>query len=188
MKRFTAAAFVLIVCIQISFTQSNTSVGVYGGMSFMTGHFGDTYDFGFMFTGNIEYRVYPTLSVTASPGYSHWRTTDVVSFNDIIHETFESSFTTIPLLAGIRYYLVADESSPFLSAEGGIHFVSWTRAFIGDTDSGSASDFGFSIGGGMLFFINPALQIDTHIRYNYINTTGDPFTFMSMLIGVRFVL
>lgn len=186
MKRLLLIVFTLIVVTNISNAEDKLSITGWGGLTIPTGFLDDLYDAGIGFAGNIEYRIVPSIGITASIGYYRWSATEEISNG--IEETFESSLTTIPLLGGLKYYLLPGSTSPYASLEAGIHFVSWEETFIGETGSDSGSDIGFGAGGGVLIFLNPDFQIDANIKYNSINTETDPLTFISALIGIRIVL
>ncbi len=190
MKRLISIVCIFIIASGISYTQNNISVSVWGGLTIPTGHFGDIHDSGIGLGGDIEYRVNPTWGVTASAGFSRWSLSEVLvdEFGLDHEETYETSLTTVPLLAGVRYYLLTGGISPYAAAEFGIHIVSWDESFLDETISGSGSDIGFGVGGGTLIYLNPNFQIDASVKYNTINTEGESIDYISTFIGVRFVL
>ncbi len=179
---------VLMLVSAVSFTQEKASVGLWGGLAFPTGHYGDVYDTGFGFSGSFEYRLNQALGFTASVGNFRWSVSEVVQdqFGLGHEEEYESSMSTIPILGGIRYYLLPGDFSPYACVELGIHFVKWEETFLDETLTGSGSDYGVALGAGTLIYLNSNIQIDAHIKYNSINTENESITFVSTLIGMRY--
>jgi len=186
MKLLTIAALSFVLMTSHSFADDRASLTAWGGLGLPTGYLGDLYDSGIGFEGNFEYLVTPSLGITASAGYYSW--SDSQELEEFFDESFDISLSTIPLLAGVRYYVIPWSTSPYLSAEVGLHIVSWDESFMGETASDSGSDIGFGVGGGLLLFLNPDFQLDAHVKYNSINTERDSLDFISLLIGVRIVL
>jgi|GEM_PF-1077322 len=179
---------ILMLVSAVSFTQEKASVGLWSGLAFPTGHYGDIYDTGFGFAGSFEFRLNPGLGLTASVGNFRWSLTEIVpdQFGLGFEEEYKSSLSTIPVLGGIRYYVLPDGFSPYAFAEVGIHFVKWEETFLDETLTGSGSDYGFGLGAGTLMYLNPNFQVDAQIKYNSINTENESITFVSTLIGVRY--
>ncbi len=190
MKRLISIACIFVIASGISYSQNNLSIGVWGGLAVPTGHFGDIHDSGIGLGGNVEYRLNPTWSITGSAGFNRWSLSEVlVDELGLDHEEiYETSLTTVPLLAGVRYYLSTGGISPYAAGEIGIHIVSWDESFLDETISGSGSDIGVGVGGGAVIHLNPTVQIDASVKYNTINTEGESIDYLSAFIGVRFVL
>lgn len=77
------------------------------------GDFGDVYDMGFGGIGTFIYEINSNLSVIASAGYLTWSGKD--AFTDW-------TFSSIPVLAGLRYSFGKGKFNPFISGQLGMHF------------------------------------------------------------------
>ncbi len=188
MKRLILVVFAFIFITNLSLARDNMSLSFLGGLAIPTGDFGDLYDTGIALQGIFEYRITPSLGITASGGYLSF--SESVEYPEFPGEIFDRTFSTIPLLAGVRYYIIPDATSPYLNAEVGLHMVSWERdePFLDEPASASGSDIGFSAGGGLLLHLNPDFQIDARAQYNSINTETDPLTYFSGVVGIRILL
>jgi opacity protein-like surface antigen len=178
----------LILVSAASLAQEKVGIGLWGGLAIPTGHYGDIYDTGYGFAGSFEYRLNPGLGFTVSAGIFRWSVTETVP-DEIglgFEEEYTSSLSTVPLLGGIRYYILPRNFSPYVHIEIGTHFVKWEETFLEETVTGSGSDYGFGLGAGTLIYLSPTFQVDAQIKYNSINTENKSIIFISTMIGMRY--
>lgn len=189
MRRFITIFCVLVLFTGASFGQGNMGVSVMGGATFPTGDFGDVYGTGFGVNGVFHYALSPSLSIIGTTGYLRWSDSQSESF---FGETFEMDVTigSIPILAGVRYYLMPGDFSAYLNGELGIHILSFKTegSMMGETfsESTSETEFGFGVGAGALFAISPSMLLDANVKYNSISGEGSSLDFISVLVGVHF--
>lgn len=177
--------------------QSKMAVGVQGGIAIPMGDFGDAVDLGFGGQGNFAIDVSPFLQVTGSIGYTTWS----YKTNSV---TTSGSFSTVPLLAGIRYTFPAIGFKPYLMAQLGAHFISSkiTYDYIillvksnGTSNaqatyeySESSTKFGFGAGAGFLLPLGPKLDLDVNATFNSISTEGSATNYIGIMAGVLVAL
>ncbi len=206
MKKFYPVLFaVLFVALFVgsSNAQSKMALGVQGGIAIPMGDFGDAVDLGFGGQGNFAYTVSPNLQVTGSVGYLTW---SYKTDSDIA----SGSFSTVPVLAGIRYSFPAKGFAPYVMAQLGVHF--WSSSFEIDLDplydgmfktsgtnsvnatqatyefSDNGTEFGFGVGAGFLLPLSPKLDLDVNATYNSILTEGSSTNYIGIMAGVLVAL
>ena len=203
MKRFVSvlAVFAIIVLFA-GFTnaQSKMAVGVQGGIAIPMGDFGDAVDLGFGGQGNFAFTVSPSLQVTGSLGYNTW---SYKTESDIASGTFSS----VPLLAGIRYTFPSKGFEPYVMAQLGVHFISskfeinydpllFKTNGVSSTNatqatyefSESSTKFGFGAGVGFLLPLGPKLDLDVNATFNSISTEGSATNYIGIMAGVLVAL
>ncbi len=143
-----------------------------------TGDMGDGYGMGFGLVGTYVHKLGDQLYGTGSLGYKYFGMSDL-----------DGSFSTIPLLVGVRYLFSDEGVKPYAGAEIGLHF--WSASVeidlytFGNYDvSSSGTDFGFTPYAGVYI---PAgnLIIDLSLRYDIEMGEGD-LTWLGISGGVLF--
>lgn len=180
-KLYALFSIVVIVVFFTGFSnaQNNVAVGVQAGVALPLDDFGDIYDAGFGGQGTFAIRVSPNVDVTGSVGYLTWSGKDL-----------DYTFSTIPILAGIRYYFREEKFNPYITGELGIHFTTVdvpTLIVRGLTISGiSASDsfFGFGLGAGFLYQLSPKLNLDVNSKFSSISSSGGSSNYISIMAGL----
>ena len=74
---------------------------------------------GFGGQGNFAYHINPMLDVTASVGYLTWSGKEA-----------DYTFSSVPVLAGVRYYFGKDKFKPYVAGELGMHFTTVRNSII----------------------------------------------------------
>lgn len=177
MKQLLFILFLTVLCTSFINAQGKIAVGVQGGVAIPMGDFGDGYDMGFGGTGTFAYHVNPMLDVTGSVGYLTWN-----------GKVDGISLSSIPILAGVRYYFGQGKFHPYVAGELGIHFTSSKVEFFGVSVSGSSSDFGFGAGAGFLYQLGPKLDLDVNAKFSSIATSGSSSSFINIMAGVLVAL
>lgn len=163
--------------------QGKMAIGAQGGVALPMGDFGESYDMGFGGTVTLAYHLNPMLDITGSVGYLTWSGKD-----------FDYTFSSIPVLAGVRYSFGKGKFNPYVSGELGMHFVTFDIPSItvfGITVGGgsvSESYFGFGAGAGFLYQLSPKLDLDVNAKFNSISSEGSSSTYLSIMAGVLVAL
>lgn len=185
MKRF---GFLLIIVALLSVNSSAQThpmrVGGQVGLGLPLGNLSDAYSAGFSINGLFIYNLQNQLDLTGNLGYM--RLGSKVSGLD-------ASFSTVPLLAGIRYSFAGSSAfTPYVGAELGLFFssttVSYDFGFFGtQTATASSTDFGFIPQAGFTYPLSPALTLDANLKFNII-TGGGSETILGINAGVTYGL
>jgi opacity protein-like surface antigen len=185
-RSFSVLSLIIFVVLLAGFSnaQSKMAVGLQAGVAVPLGDFGDGYKTGFGGQGTFAYHLNPMFDVTASVGYLTWSGKDA-----------DYKFSSVPVLAGVRYYFGKDNFNPYLAGELGIHFVTFDVPTIvipgyGTIGGGSESKsyFGFGAGAGFLYKMGPNLDLDVNAKYNSISTEGSSSSYISIMAGVLIAL
>ena len=91
--------------------QGKMALGVQAGIALPMGDFGDVYDMGFGGTATFAYHINPMLDITGSVGYLTWSGKDL-----------DYTFSSVPVLVGVRYYFGQGKFHPYVTGELGMHF------------------------------------------------------------------
>ncbi len=188
---FIFIALFIITVYQDSSAQIFFRTGVNTGVTL------PTQDFNEMFNtqlGSEVYLAYPVsktnLEVTISIGYSRFQFDNEFVNNKLKAlygpgETVpvldvNANFSTTPLLIGARYTLPKGIIRPFVSLEGGLHFVSFdiVNGTINIPQSGTIfipkerrteTKFGGSLGAGFIYPIEGVFDVELVGKYNYMD-------------------
>ena len=168
--------FLIILTIPaLAFSQGNIGISAQGGMTLPIGDFGDLVKPGYGGTGFLFFELSPGIEITATSGYLMW---------DVDTEETDITLTSTPLLLGVRYYLGEGGFAPYAALEGGLHFLRTEGfGFIGETE-----EFGYGIGGGLLFRVSNNFFFDLGVKYNSIlDSEADDYSsdFLSFILGLR---
>ncbi len=180
---------VLVLLLAVSLTQAqdkgDMGVSVQGGIALPMGDFGDAYDLGFGGTGTFQYYLNKNLAITGTAGYLTWSNSQDMA---------DATFSTIPLLAGVRYFVGKGNFKPYVNGKVGLYFsssdVTVDLGFFGGEQSVSSSttDLGVGVGAGFLMPLGKNLNLDVSASYDIIMTSGSSTSFISVLGGVSFAL
>jgi opacity protein-like surface antigen len=183
MKQFLSVLLIAVLFTGFINAQGKIALGVQGGIAIPTS-LGDSYKMGFGGQGNFAYHISPMIDIVASVGYLTWS-----------GKVADVSFSSVPVLAGARYYFGKGNFNPYVTAELGIHFETAktptiTIPFLGTTVGGSTSgsDFGFGAGAGFLYQLSPKLDLDVNAKYSSISGTGSSFSNLVIMAGVLVAL
>jgi len=184
MKR-TSLILLLIMSSSLSLCQTKFAIGITGSANIGLGDFGDTYAIGYGGTTTLFFTAVPVTDLTLSIGYNKWDKDNL-------------GFSTIPLLAGFRYYYDAKVVNLYIPAYLGLHFV--TREAMlptaevngniigGNEISKSNTYFGFGIGLGVLTPLSSTLALDISINFNSISASESNLIYISVHGGIQFGL
>ena len=184
MKQLLSVILLAVLFTGFIQAQGKMAAGVQAGIAIPMGDFGDGYKMGFGGAGNFVYHINPMLDVTGSIGY--------LTFSG---KEADYTFSSIPVLAGIRYAFGKGNLNPYASGELGLHFGTFDTPEIvspgfGTIGGGSASstDFGIALGAGFLYQLSPKLDLDVNAKFNNIFSEGSSTSFISIMAGVLVAL
>lgn len=188
MKKILFSILVLFVAVSLTQAQSkgDMSIAAQVGIAVPTGTFGDVYNLGFGGDATFMYHLNPKLALTGSAGYLTWGRNE--DFGD-------GSFSTIPILGGVRYLLGKGNFRPYLSGQAGLFFssssydVTYYNGFTNVTTTYDASntDFGMVLGGGFFLPVG-SMKLDVSANYNMIFTSGSTTSYLGVFAGLAFPL
>ncbi len=185
MKKLIIFFAVILILSSSSFAQTKFALSATGGVNIGMSDFADTYGNGYNGTATFLYSAVVSTDLTFSIGYNKWNKE-------------ERSFTSIPLLAGFRFYFPALGLRFYLPGFLGIHIttseVEEPTAVIngevigGNVVSFSSNNFGFGIGAGVLIPLAPKFSLDINTTFNSISTTESNSNYISINGGILFGL
>ncbi len=186
MRRIVTIATFLLCIATAAYGQGKIGLSAMGGMTLPVGDFGDVYDSGIGGKGMLFFQLSPGIEVTGTVGYLKWD----ADF-EIFGVSVENTLTSIPLLAGLRYYFGGGAYAPYATVEGGFHFLKSEGIENGQViyESDREDLFGYGAGAGLLFRAGDNLFIDLGVMFNSITDSEiDDYTsdFLSFMLGVRF--
>jgi len=199
MKKILSVFFVMILFTTLVNAQSKSALGFNAGVAIPTGDFGNYYNMGWGGNGIYIYHSSPKLDVTFSVGYLHWAGKDAIDVNTgtniISIPSSDASFTSVPVLVGVKYLFGKEKFHPYLAGDLGVHFVTIKfpdTEINGTTFPGSSSSdtfFGWDIGAGFVYKISDKMDLDFSAKYNMIMASdltyyGETQTFTRDFIGI----
>ncbi len=168
-----------------SFAQTKFALSITGGVNFGLSDFADKYGNGYNGTATLLYSAAVSTDLTFSIGYNKWNKE-------------ERSFTSIPLMAGFRFYLPALGLKFYLPGYLGLHITTSEaeeptavingKVIGGNVISLSSNHFGFGIGAGVLISLAPKFSLDINTTFNSISTTESNSNYISINGGILFEL
>lgn len=186
-KLLTILIFSTLSTISIA-QMNNMAVGLNGTISVPIGDFNDVAKMGFGVSGSFFYELMDNFEATGSIGFISWGG-DKLDLPAGFASEANGSFTTIPILIGGRYILEGDNLLPYISAELGFHIFSTPKheVTLNDVIEESTKDntdfnFGFGIGGGVLYELSREVKIDGGLKYNIISS-DDSIGHFSLSVG-----
>lgn len=137
--------------------------------------FGAEFTFAYIFTRQIWF--------LGTLGYLSW------ALKNDLPSGFEQSLTSIPLLFGIRYFILPQFAvlMPYLTLQLGLHFLkekqTYDFGYVKDEFSESFTKFAMKIGAGFMYYVAAAFLIDFSIRYMYINFAPESIAALLFQLG-----
>ena len=193
MKQLLSVILLAVLFTGFINAQGKIALGVQAGVAIPLGDFEKASKMGFGGQANFAYHISPMMDITASVGYLTWSQKDIDGGGVVTITGFKIS--SVPVMAGVRYYFGKGKFKPYVTAELGLHFEtvetpSITIVGLGTVPSTSVtgSDFGFGGGAGFLYQLSPKLGIDVSAKYNSIGRTGSALNFVSIMAGVLVAL
>ena len=169
--------------ISLLFPQSKGGIFVNGGANAGLGSFGDEYGTGYGVSATYFNKLNPAVDGTVTVGYNRW------SQNPY-------TFSSIQVLAGVRYFLFNGIVRPYVPIYVGAYFVNTKievrqgivpASFTGSGTSISDAEtvFGFGAGLGVLIPINDLIGINLSGLFNYMGTKGTASGFIAANAGMQ---
>lgn len=175
--------FTIIIFLSgFTFAQNKIALNFTGNVNIGLSDFGDTYGTGLGGTAAVLYSTSNTADLTLSIGYKRWS-----------KDSF--AFTSVPILAGFRYYFPLKSLNLYIPANLGMHITTRETELPiaeiegetvgGGTISFSDNFFGFGIGFGVLVPLSPTMNLDINTTFNSIASSESSTNFISGNIGLQ---
>lgn len=175
MKSSIKVLLITLSFFSISYAQSNMAVGAGLVVSLPMGSFGDAANMGIGGTAAFELKFAPQITGVGQIGYISYAT-----------ESDAFSFSTVPLLVGVKYFF-QPSGGVYGIGQLGLNFFSTTVetpdfGFFGPTSySASSSEFTLALGAGYEMPIGSNLIFDVSGAFNIISD----FTNIQLRAGVK---
>lgn len=183
MKRRIILLAAILIFSSSSFAQTKFSFSVAGGVNFGLSDFADKYGNGYNGTATLLYSTAVSTDLTFSIGYNKWNKEEL-------------SFTSIPLLAGFRFYFPVHGLKFYLPGYLGLHITTSaaelpTAVINGEIKGGnvvsfSNNHFGFGIGAGVLVPLSQTISLDINATFNSISASESNLNYISINGGFQF--
>ncbi len=190
MKKLFVTALILFSFISLQAQRNPMSIGVNAEVSIPLGDFSNIASMGFGLNGKFIYGLSDVFETTGSIGFISW-TRDVPTITEVIEASVDGSFTSIPIMAGLRYYFPQRNLMPYATAELGLQIFTTSDYTITiskiDTKYTGATDvnFGFAFGGGAVYEVSKGFKIDGNLKYNVISAESS-LAHLTLQVGVLF--
>ncbi len=172
-----AIAFMLVSIL------SAPKAHAFGGMlelALPSGDFGDGYNTGYGFSGNLQMGSNPNIKFMIQVGYIHWSGKNVINGLDY-------NCVAIPLQAGPKYYFKEGSAGFFVGGLMGIHGILTTaevRTQYGNSDETRGEPkVGFAPIAGYRLISKGALSFEFSARYQFVS---DDFSYFGLSGGLVF--
>ncbi len=175
----------MMCCLVFVFHSSSYSqfkISIQPGVQVPIGDFANTAEIGLGGGATVEYiqtqKKGVDWSITGTAGYNYF------SANKDLPEGEDYSYSDIPVLAGLRYYLGKSDFRAYIGAELGFHLMTVKH---NDTEVGK-SYFGFAPVVGFKFYFARNMDLDINVKLNSISSEGSSISFTGFNFGVQFPL
>lgn len=179
MKKLLMVVLALICFTSISEAQKK-SMFIGGGVEIAMpqGDFGDAFTMGYGATATFEMAFSDQLYGIATAGYLMWSADE-----DAWGSNYDVSFSSIPVLGGIKYYF--DKKGGFyVLGQAGLYFSTVTVEYMGYSGDESDSDFAIRAGGGYELSIGKTAMLDISAFYVIISDANS----IGARVGAKFPL
>jgi opacity protein-like surface antigen len=126
--KFNTTALLFFIFSSTIYCQGRWGVGAYGGVFLPITEFSDYYNTGFGGNVQVTYNWSENTLLTFSIGTSSWDF-DNDAFNKELQKTapeirvdLDASFTVVPYLLGVRWYLMNGKYRTYILLEGGLYY------------------------------------------------------------------
>ena len=163
----------LLIFISLLIPTANSTaqlkIRVQGTAAIPTGYAEDAVALGYGGNINISYPVLiSNLELSLTTGYFYF------GFKENLPD-YDFSFSSVPVIAGLRFNLNDFDFIPYVGVEGGIYISEYfleidygifgkTSVLTKDTHWGIAPEFGFKMN------LTPSFDVDVNAKYNRIDT------------------
>ena len=163
---------ILILSAFLFFSEYNYAqikIRVQGASAIPTGYAADAVSLGYGGSVNLSYPfVLQNLELSFTTGYYYF------GFKENLPD-YDFAFSSVPVIAGLRFNLNDYDFIPYVGIEGGIYISKYlleidygyfgkTSAITKATHWGISPEFGFKMN------LTPAFDVDVNAKYNRINT------------------
>lgn len=185
MKNITIISFILFVSLISLPASGQIKIRIQGATAIPTGYAEDAVSLGY--GGSVNFSMPVILSnieLSLTAGYYQF------GFKENLPD-YDFKFSSIPILAGIRFNLMDVDVIPYVGIETGAYITEYLTkmnyGFFGDTTIiTNATHWGISPEAGFKMNIVPALDLDVKAKYNYIRTKYIARAFLLIETGFTF--
>ena len=124
------------------------------------GEFKENWDTGSGFSTGYGIRYHNHWTLIFQSGYSTYSANQKQDYDG------DASFSLIPLMIGVRYYLYSDLFRPYLMSNNGINIVRRKYSRNGETVDKTTGHYHFQVGLGLEISPLHSLGIDISFKYN----------------------
>lgn len=169
MKKYLYLSLFLVLFLLPSVSTAQLKVRLQGSAAIPTGYAEDAVSLGY--GGNINFShpfLINNLEVTLTAGYYYF------GFKENLPD-YDFSFSSVPVIAGLRFNLNDFDFIPYVGIEGGLYinqyylhidygFFGVTSVLTKETHLGISPEFGFKMN------LTPSFDVDVNAKYNRIKT------------------
>lgn len=148
--------------------QAQLHARLQGSAAIPTGYAEDAVSLGYGGNLNFAYALNTQFEITLTAGYYFF------GFKENLPD-YDFSFSSIPILAGLRWNLTDYNFIPYLGLEAGAYVTEYLTevdyGYFGKTSvTTDETHWGISPEAGFKINLTPALDVDVNAKYNRINT------------------
>jgi hypothetical protein len=165
--------FIIILLFAFGFAHGQIQVGATVGAQFPTGDFGDGAKIGIGFNIVGKYMINDHIAVGLNSGYSRFDT-----------QIDGLSCTMIPVTGLFEYHFGVQNLRPYIGVDAGVYNYGARIEFLGASESGSKTYFGFAPTGGILYGISDRLSFIANVKYNYVMAEVSAATWLGINAGL----
>jgi opacity protein-like surface antigen len=176
MKKTVLILIALLCMVGITSAQGKFGASIQGAISLPLADFGDAYKMGFGGLATGTYSVSPSVDVVVTSGYLTY----------VSKASSDVTFSSIPILGGVRVYFGKDKFLPYVTALAGLYSCTAKVTLFGTSFTSTDSKFGFAGGAGCMYKFNAKTALDITVAYSSIATDTKATTFLNIGAGVHF--
>jgi opacity protein-like surface antigen len=195
MKKFSPIFIILLLISNISFAQFSTmSIGLNGTLSVPIGDFNDVAKMGYGLSGTFYYDLTDNFELTGALGYLSWGG-DKLELTNSSSSSATGSFSTIPVMVGVKYIFNGETFLPYAAADIGLQVFSTPdqkveiNGVVLASQKGETNAYlGFGFGGGLLYELSDYIKLDGSLNYNIIsadNSIGHFTVKLGFIVGIN---
>jgi len=169
MKIILPVAILLFIFILPANNFAQLKIRIQGATAIPTGYAEDAVSLGYGENINFSYPVFiSNLELSLTTGYYYF------GYKENLPD-YNFSFSSIPVIAGLRLNLNDYDFIPYIGVEGGIYiseyFIEIDYGLFGKSSARTkATHWGISPEFGFKMNLTPSLDLDVNAKYNRINT------------------
>lgn len=168
-NRYYNLTLLLFIILFNSYSLSQVKIRIQGAAAIPTGYTEDAVSLGYGTNINFSNNLLNSFfEISLTSGYYKF------GFKENLPD-YNFSFTSIPLIGGLRFNITDYDFIPYIGLEGGIYFTKYLTeinyGFFGISSfTTKAVHWGISPEAGFKINITPFIDVDVNAKYHRINT------------------